>query len=75
MQGVLFWQLSQRGHTAELGHHVGPQVVGDHLVMLEVCTVNPHLCQQPIRARVRGQEDGILRAGVLQELKDSKVIH
>lgn len=73
MQRVQLWELSQRGHAAQLPQHVSPQVVGGQLVTLEVCVVNPNLCQQPITAVVRGQEDRVLRTGCLLQLKKEKI--
>lgn len=69
MQRVDVGQLSQRGHAEQLPQHVGPQVVRHQLVTLEVCTVNPNLSQQPITAGVRGEEDRVVRAGCLLQLK------
>lgn len=74
VQGVDLWQLSQRGHATHLPQHVGPQVVRGQLVTLEVCAVNPNLSQQPITAGVRGQEDGVLRARRLLQLKEVDLI-
>lgn len=70
VQRVRLRELPQRGHGAQLRQHVGPQVVGDQLVTLEVGAVHPDLCQQPIRACVGGQEDGVLRTGSLLQLKE-----
>lgn len=68
VQRVQLGELSQCGHAAQLSQHVSPQVVGRQLVTLEVGAVNPNLCQQPITARVRGQEDRVLGAGGLLQL-------
>ena len=69
VQWVGLWQLPQRGHAAQLSQHVRAQVVGGQLVTLEVCAVDPHLSQQPITAGVRGQEDRVVRAGGLLQLR------
>lgn len=72
VQRVRLWELSQRGHTAQLSHHVSPHVVGGQLVTLEVRAANPDLSQQPITAIVRGQEDRVLRTGCLLQLRKTK---
>lgn len=72
VQGVWFWELSQRGHAEQFSQHVSLQVVRHQLVTLEVCTAKPGLSQQPITAMVRGQEDGVLGMGLLLQLRARK---
>lgn len=69
VQGVVLRKLPQRGNAAQLRHHMGPHVMGDQLVTLEVGAVDPDLSQQPVTAGVRGQKDRVLRTGRLLELK------
>ena len=73
VQRVQLWELPQRGHAAQLGQHVSPQVVGAQLVTLEVCAVNPDLSQQPITAGVRRQEDRVQRTRALLQLQREEI--
>lgn len=74
VQRVDLRQVSQRGHTDQLPHHVSPQVVRGQLVTVEVGAVDPNLRQQPITAVVRGQEDRVLRTGRLLQLKEKTIV-
>ena len=63
-----FRQLPEGGNAVHLPQQVSPKEVGGQLVALEVCRAHPHLSQQPIARRVRGQKHWVLRAGVLLKL-------
>lgn len=74
VQWMILRKLPQGGHTAQFRHHMGPHIMGDQLVTLEVCAMDPHLRQHPITAGVRGQEDRIQRTRFLLELKEKNII-
>lgn len=67
-------QLPDGGSAAQLCHHVSAEVVRVQLVTQKVRQTNPDLCQQPITARVRGQEDRVQATRLLQELREQQAL-
>lgn len=68
VEGVAHGQLPQHGQAEGLADEVGPQQVGDGLVVVELSIAHPCLGQQPVPLRVIGQEDGAIGPRGLAEL-------